>query len=43
MSIQDLSLPSSMLTTSQYEEQQAKALFEKQENLDRDDFLILFT
>ena len=43
MSIQDLSLPASMLTTSQYEEQQAKALFEKQENLDRDDFLILFT
>ncbi|MEL0015540.1 MAG: flagellar hook capping FlgD N-terminal domain-containing protein, partial [Rhodospirillales bacterium] len=43
MSIQDLSLPSNLLTTAQYEEQQAKALFEKQENLDRDDFLILFT
>ena len=43
MSIQDLSLPSNLLTTAQYEEQQAKAMFEKQENLDRDDFLILFT
>jgi len=43
MSIQDLSLSSNLLTTAQYEEQQAKALFEKQENLDRDDFLILFT
>ena len=43
MSIQDLSLPSSMLTTSQYEDRQAKALFDKQENLDRDDFLLLFT
>ena len=43
MSIQDISLPPGLLTTAQYEEQQAKALYEKQENLDRDDFLVLFT
>ena len=42
MSIQDISLTPGLLTTGN-EEQQAKALYEKQENLDRDDFLVLFT
>lgn len=42
MAIQDLSLPSNLLTTQQYEEQQAASAV-KQSNLDRDDFLVLFT
>ena len=43
MSIQDISFRLAWVTTAQYEEQQAKAPYEKQENLDRDDFLVLFT
>ena len=42
MAVELAPLPSNILTTKQYEEQQAK-LFEKEAELDRNAFLQLFT